>query len=120
MTADINYKHLLKWLRNTLLHLKCITLDGVVLTPQLLKCHLMTLGIKDEQGSMLFFRSKTNKTWSLCLTCFHLFHLSRHLHLLIHLVSNNLVKSFGSSAVFMHICLKPTPMLTWHYISVCC
>ena len=36
-TADIDYKHILKRLRNTLLRLKCMTLDGVVLTPQLLK-----------------------------------------------------------------------------------
>jgi hypothetical protein len=50
VTADIDYKHLLKRFRNTLLRLKCITLDGVVLTPQLLKRHLMTLGIKDERG----------------------------------------------------------------------
>ena len=50
MMADINYKHLLKWLHNTLLCLKCITLDGVVLTSQLLKCHLITLGIRDKWG----------------------------------------------------------------------
>jgi hypothetical protein len=49
-TADIDYKHILKRLRNTLLRLKCITLDGVVLTPQLLKRHLLKQGLKDERG----------------------------------------------------------------------
>jgi hypothetical protein len=49
-TADIDYKHILKRLRNTLLRLKCMTLDGVVLTPQLLKRHLLKQGLKDERG----------------------------------------------------------------------
>ena len=40
-TPDFEYKHLLKRLRNTLLRMKCTTLDGVVLTPQLLKSHLL-------------------------------------------------------------------------------
>ena len=49
-TADIDYKHILKRLRNTLLRLKCITLGGVVLTAQLLKRHLLKQGLKDERG----------------------------------------------------------------------
>ena len=40
LTGDIDYKHILKRLQNTLLQLKCMTLDGVVLTPQLIKAHL--------------------------------------------------------------------------------
>ena len=39
--ADIDYKHILKCLRNTLLRLKFMTLGGVVPTPQLLKWHLL-------------------------------------------------------------------------------
>jgi hypothetical protein len=49
-TADIDYKHILKCLWNTLLQLKCMALDGVVLTPQLLKWHLLKQGLKDEHG----------------------------------------------------------------------
>ena len=49
-TADFEYKHLLKRLRNTLLRMKCTTLDGVVLTTQLLKSHLLELGTKDVDG----------------------------------------------------------------------
>jgi hypothetical protein len=49
-TADIDYKHILKRLRNTPLWLKCMTLNGVVLTPQLLKRHLLKHGLKDERG----------------------------------------------------------------------
>lgn len=49
-TADFEYKHLLKHLHNTLLQMKCTTLDGVVLTTQLLKSHLLELGTKDVDG----------------------------------------------------------------------
>ena len=49
-TADIDYKHILKHLCNTLLRLKCMTLDGVVLTPQLFKWHMLKQGFKGEHG----------------------------------------------------------------------
>jgi len=49
-TPDFEYKHVLKRLRNTLLRMKCTTLDGVVLTPQLLKSHLLQHMAKDERG----------------------------------------------------------------------
>lgn len=49
-TMDIKYKHLLKCLQNTLIHAKCTTIDSIVLTLQVLKHHLLSLGIKDEQG----------------------------------------------------------------------
>ena len=48
LTGDIDYKHILKRLRNTLLRLKCMTLDGVVLTPQLIKAHLLNASMLDE------------------------------------------------------------------------
>lgn len=50
LTGDIDYKHILKRLRNTLLRLKCMTLDGVVLTPQLIKAHLLNASMLDERG----------------------------------------------------------------------
>ena len=49
-TPDFEYKHLLKRLCNTLLQMKCTTLDGVVLTPQLLKSHLLQHMAKGEHG----------------------------------------------------------------------
>ena len=49
-TMDIEYKHLLKHLQNTLIRAKCTTINGVVLTLQVLKHHLLSLGIKDERG----------------------------------------------------------------------
>jgi hypothetical protein len=50
LTGDIDYKHILKRLRNTLLQLKCMTLDGVVLTPQLIKAHLLKASALDKRG----------------------------------------------------------------------
>lgn len=47
-TMDIEYKHLLKHLQNTVIHAKCTTINGVVLTSQVLKHHLLSLRIKDE------------------------------------------------------------------------
>ena len=47
--VNINYKHILKHLHK-LLRLKCVTLDRVVLTPQLLKWHLLKQGLKDEHS----------------------------------------------------------------------
>jgi hypothetical protein len=48
--ADFEYKHVLKRLQNMLLQLKCTTLGSVVLTPQLLKNHLLQHILKDERG----------------------------------------------------------------------
>lgn len=51
ITGDIDYKHILNRLHNTLLWLKCMTLDGVVLTPQVIKAHLLKAGIKDKYAT---------------------------------------------------------------------
>jgi hypothetical protein len=47
ITADIDYKHVLKRFRNTLLRSKGITMKGIVLTQQILKSHLLGTG-RDE------------------------------------------------------------------------
>jgi hypothetical protein len=49
-SADVEYKHVLKHHCNTLIQQKCMTLDGIVLTLQLLKSHLLQQGLKDERG----------------------------------------------------------------------
>jgi hypothetical protein len=48
ITADIDYKNILRRLQNTLLHLKCMTLNGIVLTPQLIKSHLLKASLKEK------------------------------------------------------------------------
>jgi len=60
-TAHIDYKHILKHLWNTLLRLRCITLEGVVLTAQLLKWDLLKQGLKDERGINALLSPKTKQ-----------------------------------------------------------
>lgn len=58
ITGDIDYKHILKRLCNTLLRLKCMTLDSVTLTVRLIKLELMKAGIKDESAINAFLSPK--------------------------------------------------------------
>jgi hypothetical protein len=46
---DIDFKHLFKRFRNTLIRLAATTIDGVVLTRQLLKTHLLHGGRHDNR-----------------------------------------------------------------------
>lgn len=47
LTGDIDWKHILKRFRNTLLRLKGVVIDGIVITKSILKDHLMSAGMSD-------------------------------------------------------------------------
>jgi hypothetical protein len=46
-TADPDWKHILKWFRNTLLCLMVIIIDNMVITTAILKTHLLMAGINE-------------------------------------------------------------------------
>jgi hypothetical protein len=48
ITADKDYKHIFKWLRNALLHKNGCTVHGIKLTPALTRKHLQHSGLTDS------------------------------------------------------------------------
>ncbi|KAH9925086.1 hypothetical protein B0H21DRAFT_700940 [Amylocystis lapponica] len=61
LTADIDYRHLLKRFRNSILRLKGVTLDDVVLTTSVLRRHLEDCGFSPQRiRSMLSPNDKQN------------------------------------------------------------
>ena len=53
LTGDIDWKHILKHFRNTLLRLKGVVIDGVVITKSILEDHLMSAGMSDAAAEAI-------------------------------------------------------------------
>jgi hypothetical protein len=53
ITMDIDYKHLFKRYRNTLIRLQGTTIGGLVITTQLLKAHLLRGGLTEQRINSL-------------------------------------------------------------------
>lgn len=53
LTSDFDWKHILKRFRNTLLRLKGILIDGVVITTAVLKMHLMKAGMTESTADAI-------------------------------------------------------------------
>jgi len=52
-TADFDWKHILKWFHNTLLHMMGIIIDDVVITAAVLKAHLMKNGMVETTANAI-------------------------------------------------------------------
>jgi hypothetical protein len=53
ITSDFDWKHVFKWFRNTLLHLKGISINGIPLSISMIKFHLVACGMPGSTADTL-------------------------------------------------------------------